>query len=189
MNDLFDKATQWVNDKLPRHARHLIRAEHWLNQFAPEAPLSVRIATLTHDMERAFLGDDAPDMSRMVRPTDTLYNIAHGRRSAKFVSEWLREQKADEEFIDIVSDLIVVHEYGGWPEADLVQAADSISFLEVNTQLFIGWIATAEHGWGYDRTVTKFNWMYDRITVPAAQKLAEPFFTAAMAQIEAAKPN
>lgn len=189
MSDLFNKATQWVIANNPRHTRHLVQSEYWLRQFAPDVPLSVRIATLTHDMERAFPGDDSPDMSRMVRPTDTLYNIAHGRRSARFVSAWLKEQGADEAFVDIVSDLIVVHEYGGWPEADLVQAADSVSFLEVNTQLFIDWIATAKHGWGYERTMTKFNWMYDRITIPAAKKLAKPFFVDAIAQIEAAKPK
>ena len=89
----------------------------------------------------------------------------------------------------MVSDLIVVHEYGGWPEADLVQAADSVSFLEVNTQKFIDWIPTAQYGWSYAKTHAKFLWMYERITVPAARELATPLFKVAMSQVEAANPN
>ncbi|MEM7333596.1 MAG: HD domain-containing protein [Chloroflexota bacterium] len=184
--NILDHARRWVIDVHPGQSEHLLQTEYWLNQIAPDAPFSVQLAALTHDMERAFPGDDAPNPALATRPTDTVYNLAHGKRSAKFVSEWLREQRINSELIEIISDLIVVHEYGGWPEASLVQAADSLSFLEVNTDKFIGWIPTAQFGWGKEKTVTKFEWMYQRITVPAAQKLAIPLFDTAMKKIEEA---
>ena len=36
--------------------------------------------------------------------------------------------------------LVRVHEEGGWPEANVVQAADSLSFLETMVGLVAGWI-------------------------------------------------
>jgi hypothetical protein len=33
-----------------------------------------------------------------------------------------------------------VHEDGGWPEADVLRAADSLSFLETRAPLVVGWI-------------------------------------------------
>lgn len=189
MSSLLDLAREWVIDKHTFQAEHLLRSEYWLGQFAPDAPLSVQMATLTHDMERAFPGDDAPTQKYMRTATDTTYALAHGTRSARFVSAWLTEQGADENFIFEVSELIVVHEFGGWPQANVVQAADSVSFLEVNAPLFAGWIPTAHNGWTYERTHEKFIWMYERITVPAARKLATPLFETAMREIEAAKPD
>ena len=41
---------------------------------------------------------------------------------------------------DEVEALVRVHEEGGWPEADLVQAADSLSFLETMVPLVVGWV-------------------------------------------------
>ena len=60
-SNLLNLARQWVIDKHPNQSEHLLRAEYWLGQIAPDAPLSVQMATLTHDMERAFPGDDAPE--------------------------------------------------------------------------------------------------------------------------------
>ncbi|MEM7797924.1 MAG: DUF4202 domain-containing protein [Chloroflexota bacterium] len=185
---LLDTARQWVIDVHPGQSKHLLRSEHWLNQFAPDASLAVQMATLTHDMERAFPGDDAPSQLDMRTVMDTRYCLAHGARSARFVSEWLSEQGADRLFVAEVSEMIVVHEYGGWPEADLVQAADSVSFLDVNAPLFIEWIPTAHNGWSYERTLAKFEWMFERITVPSARALANPLYQNAVAEIKSMAP-
>ena len=185
---LLERAKAWVIE-LSWQREHLVRALYWLDQFAPDASFPVRFATLTHDMERAFPGEDAPDMARMVVPWDTQYCLAHGKRSARVVSNWLAEQEASDGLIFDVSELIIMHEYGGWGDADLVQAADSVSFLEVNVDKFISWVPTAEHGWGYERTLVKFEWMFERITVPEAKLLAQPFFEKAIKRIEAVKPK
>ena len=42
------------------------------------------------------------------------------------------------DLIEDVEELIRVHEWGGSPDANLVQAADSLSFLETNIDLMLG---------------------------------------------------
>ncbi len=71
---------------------------------------------------------------------DATYERLHSERSARIVGDWLREQDADASFVADVERLIVAHEVGGWPEADLVQAADSLSILEINIDLFLGFV-------------------------------------------------
>jgi hypothetical protein len=63
-----------------------------------------------------------------------------------------------------VQHLITLHEFGGLDEADLVQAADSLSFLETRQNVVRSWV------------------MADRIRVPAAARLAEPL--ASLASLE-----
>lgn len=184
LSPFLNTARQWVIDVHPGQSEHLLRSEYWLGRFAPDATLEVQIATLTHDMERAFPGDDAPSQLNMRTVTDTTYGLAHGKRSAHFVANWLQEQISDEIFIADVSELIVMHEYGGWPDADLVQAADSVSFLEVNAPIFIKWIPTAQNGWSYERTLAKFDWMFQRINHPVAKEMATPLYHAALKEIE-----
>src|SRR5215510_1041581 len=120
---LITKARQWVIEKYPYNSNHLIKALEWLDRIEPDASEAVRLATLTHDMERAFPGPDQPLQRTLIDPD---YERAHAERSARIVGAWLREQHADPELISEVERLICVHEVGGWPEADLVQAADSL---------------------------------------------------------------
>ena len=52
----------------------------------------------------------------------------------------LRDRGASAELADAVAGLVRVHEDGGWLEADLVQAADSLSFLETMVATFDSWV-------------------------------------------------
>ena len=98
-------------------------------------------ATLTHDMERAFGGPDAI----AIKLNDRAYEEAHSNRSAKIVGEWLRANGAQEDLANGVEALIRVHEWGGSPDANLVQAADSLSFLETNMDLMLGFARTGKY--------------------------------------------
>lgn len=80
------------------------------------------------------------------------------------VSDWLREQRANPEVTGQVDELIKVHEFGGWPEADLVQAADSLSFLDVNVDLFPGFVRTGH--FTADQVQAKFEYSHNRIRIP-----------------------
>jgi hypothetical protein len=169
----------WVIENYPYNRTHLLKSLEWLDRIAPEASEAVRIATLTHDMERAFGGPDAIPIAT----NDRHYEKAHSDRSARIVSEWLRASGAGADLVKEVEDLIRVHEWGGWPDADLVQAADSLSFLETNIDLMIGFIKNGK----YSRTdvTAKIHQMYTRIQVPLAAGLAEPMWRQAAAQLEA----
>jgi hypothetical protein len=144
----------------------------------------LQLAALTHDMERAFPGPDSPHQNPLASASDPVYNRAHSERSARIVSEFLRTQQADESLISEVARLIAVHEYGGWPEANLLQAADSLSFLEVNISLFLQMLQAPGSIWKPEYIRDKFTWMHERIQVPAARLLAQPLYENALHRLK-----
>jgi len=177
---LIEAARTWVIDRYPYNRHHLLKALEWLDRVAPDSPEAVRLATLTHDMERAFPGPDQPVIKTLSDPD---YERLHSLRSARIVGAWLREQHAKEALVEHVEALIVAHEFGGWPEADLVQAADSLSFLETNIDLFLGFVRSGKHPAHEVRK--KFNSMFGRIQVPRLKLLAQPLVDRALEQLDA----
>ena len=150
------------------NASHLVRTRDWLLELDPRAGLALRLAALTHDIERHFPGGPAPD------PLDPDYPRRHAERSARIVGDWLEERGADDRLVAEVSRLVVAHETGGWPEADLLQAADSLSFLEVNATRPAAWVRRG----ACDRSVAraKLRQTYDRIQVQSARVAGAPLF-------------
>ena len=74
----------------------------------------------------------------------------------------------------------MLHEIGGDAEADLLQAADSISFLEVNIDVPYAWMRAGRCD--LERARAQHAWMFERIRLPQARELAGPFFETAMAR-------
>ena len=183
MSDLLLLARDWVREHYGRHAQHLLKAEEWLRHINPNASQAMFLATLTHDMERAFPGPDSPKQDPTLGPDDPVYNSAHSERSARFVSDFLREQHASEELITEVARLIRVHEIGGWEDANWVQAADSLSFLEVNVDFFLARIDAPNDNWTRESVRAKFDWMYNRIQIPEAYTLATPLHEDALQKL------
>jgi uncharacterized protein DUF4202 len=181
-------ARQWVVESYPYNSGHLLKALEWLERIAPDirsspnASEAARLATLTHDMERAFPGPDQPVQQTIGGPGEHDYNVAHSARSARIVGAWLRQQGADEALTQEVERLISVHEEGGWPEANLVQAADSLSFLETNVDLFLNMARTGKRTMA--EVLTKFDMTYERIQIPEAKRLALPLYQQARARAE-----
>lgn len=184
METLRDRAREWVCVHYEHGAQHLLRAEAWLLRLKPDASEELLLATLTHDMERAFPGPDSPSLDPRRGVDDPVYNMAHSERSARIVSTYLREQGASQESIEQVVRLIRAHEYGGEYDENLVQAADSLSFLEVNVDIFLGWLDAGDEKWNADAVRAKFTWMYERIQVPQARGLARPLYEEAMRKLE-----
>ena len=172
---------RWVIDNYPYNSTHLLKSLEWIDRLAPHASEAVRLATLTHDMERAFGGPDAIP----IKLSDRAYEEAHSNRSASIVGGWLRANGAAGDLADAVERLIRVHEWGGTPEANLVQAADSLSFLETNIDLMLGFANTGK----YSRAdvAHKIDQMYERIQVPAAKELARPMWELAKKKLEASR--
>ena len=168
----------WVIDNYPYNSTHLLKSLEWLDRLAPDASEAARLATLTHDMERAFGGPDAIP----IKMSDRAYEEAHSNRSARIVGEWLRANGAHAELVSEVEALIRVHEWGGSPDANLVQAADSLSFLETNIDLMVGFAKTGKYSKA--DIAFKIDQMYERIQVPAAKGLAHPMWEKAKARLE-----
>ena len=179
--DLTAAARDWVLAVHP-HARHLDRTLERVLELQPDAPERLRIAAVTHDIERAFPDPDATWDS--ARDWDSAeYNRWHQDRCADLVAGWLREQGADDALVADVDALVRAHEDGGWPEADVLQAADSLSFLDTMVPLVLGWA-----GRGYaEGAAAKLRHSLARIAPEQeqARALAAPLVDRALAQLGA----
>ena len=184
LESIRDQARNWVNAHYSHGRVHLLQTEVWLQRLKPDASEELLLAALAHDMERAFPGPDSPSLDPKDGVDNPGYNNAHSGRSARIVSDYLREQGAISESIEEVARLIRAHEYGGDDEENLVQAADSLSFLEVNVDLFLGWLAAGDKNWDADAVRAKFDWMYERIQIPEARELARPLYEEALLKLE-----
>lgn len=171
-------ALDWIEPYSQAH--HLVRTREWVLELDPDASEALRLAALTHDIERHFPG--GPIQDKTGPWDDETYNRAHSERSARIVGGWLEEQGAGRALVAAVEELILLHETGGSPEADLLQAADSISFLETLVDIACSWVrdgvCDAEHA------KAKHSWMLERIRIPRARQLALPFFAEAVAAID-----
>jgi hypothetical protein len=179
-----------VNEELERrvlawiepywNAGHLVRTRDWVLELHPDASEALEVAALTHDIERHFPGGPHLDMSRQ-RPDDEEYNRAHSERSAAIVGEFLRGEGSDPKLVEEVERLIGAHEVGGWYEADVLQAADSISWLEVNQDVAQRWVrdGRCEAEWARE----KHRWSFDRIRLEEARELARPYYEEALAGV------
>lgn len=177
---MIDAARAWVRERSP-HVAHLERTEAWALELAPDAGMALRLAALTHDMERAY-----PEGSPRWEPgrgwDDPLYTIAHSERSARIVGDFLRDRGADERFVREVVRLILFHETGGFEEADVVQAADSLSFLETMAPVVAGWVVagTAPEAYAKDR----MRHAVDRIRHEGGREIGRGMLAAALAEVD-----
>jgi hypothetical protein len=173
---VIERARVWVEPYW--NAEHLRRTLDWLLVLAPDADEDLQLAALTHDMERHFPGGPVQDLS-IPAGDDDAYRRAHSERSATIVGAWLREAELAAPGVARVEELIRLHETGGSPAADLLQAADSISFLEVNIDVPYRWLR--EGRCDLARAQAQHRWMFERIRVRRAAELARPYLERALA--------
>lgn len=135
---MIETVRTWVREHSSQ-AQHLERTLAWAIELEPSSSEEVQIAALGHDMERAFpAGSPRWEADRGWQ--DPLYDTAHTERSARFVGDFLRDHGVPEPSVREVVRLILAHEAGGWHEADVVQAADSLSFLETMGRPVASWV-------------------------------------------------
>ena len=185
MSELLQAARAWVPEVHP-HAAHLLATEDWAVAIDPEASERLRLAAVLHDIERAFPDPDA-DWDSARDWDNPVYNRWHQDRCAEIATDWLRDQGADRELTEEVARLIRVHEEGGWPEADVLQAADSLSFLDTMAWLVIGWVDSGRAS--RERAAAKMQDSLDRIapTQQQARELARPLLDQALRDVAEAK--
>ena len=170
-----DRAGLWIEPYW--NAEHLRRTADWLRVLDPDAGTTQQVAALTHDMERHFPGGPVPDLS-IPPEADVAYRREHAERSARIVGEWLRGEGVADATIAEVELLVRLHEVGGDHDADVLQAADSLSFLEVNVDIPYEWARRGDCD--LDRARAQHRWMFERIKVPEARALALPLYEEAL---------
>jgi hypothetical protein len=175
------RAVEWIRPY--SQAWHLERARDWLVYLDPGVSLEARLAVVTHDIERMF--PNGPHFDKATgRWDDPHYLYAHAARSAEVVGFWLHAQHdvPDKYTLSEVQRLITLHEFGGMGEADLVQAADSLSFLETLPDIVRKWVTHGECDAGQARA--KHRYMAERIRVPAAEPIAGLLLEQALAVLD-----
>jgi hypothetical protein len=178
-SELEAAAEAWIEGYF--NARHLIRTRDWVLTLDPEAGDALRIAALTHDIERREPGGPRLDPATQ-RWDDAAYLREHSERSAAIVGEWLAGRQAPGALREAVGELIRRHETGGSPPADLLQAADSLSFLEVNAGRARAWVQ--EGRCTLPQARAKLDWMFERIAVERARERAVLLHVRAVAALE-----
>jgi hypothetical protein len=175
VTELLERAQAWMADVHP-HARHLERTLDYVLELDPAAAEATRIAAAVHDAERAYPVENPWESRRDW--ADPEYNAFHQARCAELAGGWLREQDADPALAAHVTALVAVHEVGGWPAADVVQAADSLSFLETMVPLVRTWPRQAAEG--------KLRHSLERISpaLPRAHALGRPLLRSALEALD-----
>lgn len=184
-SDLLKQTEGWVKE-IYSNFDHLARTVHWVKRLAPGASEALILAALTHDIERAFpkgRRPPSPDVGE-VKWDDVTYQRWHQDRSAKFASNFLKKQKADPKLIKKVADLVRKHEEGGNEEANLLRDADSLSFLEVNSPLFLSWVPTKL---SKEAVKGKLDYMFKRIEGGRAKVMAQKFYNKALLELHRTK--
>jgi hypothetical protein len=177
--ELRPRIYEWIDDYYDRD--HLTRAGDWMLALAPEAPEYLVVAALLHDLERKVPGGPWLDMSRDPWD-DRAYNDAHAGRSAVVVPTWLTAHGYAEELALAVAQPIREHEFGGSPDGDLLQAADSISFLETNAPLVSGWAKRGKCT--PEKALQKLRWMGERVRHPGGSRIARRMMESAIERFE-----
>jgi hypothetical protein len=177
---LIEVVRSWVRERSPQ-ASHLERTLAWTLELDPDASDEVQIAALSHDMERAF-PDGSPQWEAERGWQDALYDTAHTERSARFVGDFLRDHGVPERTVREVVRLILAHESGGWPEADIVQAADSLSFLETMGRPAARW--SLEGRATTEQARARLDHAVQRIRLAPARQIAATMLPKAMQEFE-----
>ncbi len=162
---------------------HLLATRAWALRLRPHASLELRLAALVHDAERNFPGGPTNTPRRFDDPG---YLFAHSIRSAEVVGSFLAGQPGlSEEFRYRVRCLVLRHEVGGDTEADVVQAADSLSFLETLPWLTVQWVRTGRYTAAEAKA--KHRYMLQRMRPPEALAFGLPLYEQAVREVDKAE--
>ncbi|TQM13407.1 hypothetical protein FB558_0143 [Pseudonocardia kunmingensis] len=175
-------AADWV--RAYDQVEHLMRARDWLVHLDPAATVEMRLAAMTHDIERMFPGGPRLDHAT-TEWDDPFYLYPHSLRSAEAVGVWLGGlgRAASGVRLSEVRRLIGLHEVGGLQGADAVQAGDSLSFLETLAGLTRDWVLSG--ACPRDKAIAKLRYMAERVHLPQATELAAPLLEWAIDQLPA----
>ncbi|MBI06318.1 MAG: hypothetical protein CMM54_04995 [Rhodospirillaceae bacterium] len=182
LSPLEQQAVKWLDGFY--QLEHLLCTRMWAMKLTPEASAEVKFASLVHDAERFFPG--GPPSTPGNGFDDPDYLFAHSTRSANIVEEWLRARTPapEDNFIRRVRHLILRHEIGGGWEADFVQAADSLSFLDSLDWITVDWVKNGYYTIAGARE--KLDYTVERIRPSNAIAAALPLYESAVCALDAA---
>ena len=171
------KALDWLKGFY--ELEHLLATRAWAIKLRADASKELRLAALVHDCERNFPGGPTNTPAHFDNPS---YLFAHSIRCGQFIEEFLTGERADEDFTYRVKSLVLRHEVGGGAEADVLQAADSLSFLETLRWLTVQWVQSGRYS--AEAAKEKHRYMLERMRPPEALVLGLPLYELAIRDLE-----
>jgi len=174
------------------HIEHLFTAEKYVCKLykhltGKEAPEELRIAALSHDIERAFKEEHVYEKMYKSKSgfTDNNYREYHQRRSAKIMYNFLKNNNYPENKIEKVCKLISKHEVGGDFESNILNDADAMSFfLDSVVEHFINEKTKVS---SVENVKKKIDHSYKRITNEEAKKMIYPLYKKAIEKLRKKK--
>jgi hypothetical protein len=165
----FDEVQQEVESILPRspldfelvHSRLVLK---WVCILRPDADEALKIAALSHDIDRAVTGITEKDLKDFSKLNE--FKKEHSLRSAQFIGEILLKHQYPQQIIEKVKHLVGNHEFGGDEDTDVLTDADSIAYFDYNIPSYL-------KRNGKERTKEKINFMYNRLSERAQQLVRE----------------
>ncbi|MBU0569432.1 DUF4202 domain-containing protein [Patescibacteria group bacterium] len=171
------KVKKFVDESFGRKSPHFERTVYWVKKLKPDADEALLVAAYAHDIERAFQKKTVKFKSFL----DKEKLKQHQEKGAEITASFLEKEGADDDLIERVKMLISKHEFGGNKDQDLLKDADSISFLENNTDYFVNELAKKT---GKSKVKEKFDWMFERISSDKAKRIAKPMYLKAVRLLE-----
>jgi len=159
--------------QVPEDPIHSKNTREWILKLKPEADIALQIAALGHDIERSI------EKRKIKRKNFTDYDEfkkAHSQNSIIVLCEIFSRHKINQQFIEKVTNLVMLHEFGGTMEANILKDADSISFFDINLPFYFQRNSVRETSfrmkWGYKKLskVAKSivrNFRYDNVDLEA----------------------
>jgi len=186
----FDLAKKFVDREFTRSGRaphelpHFDRTVYWVKILKPDADEAMLIAAYAHDIERSFR-DKTDEELKHLSFKDPFFLKYHAEKGAEIIGDFLFQNEAPQELIDRVKILVSTHEVGGDDDQNILQSADTISFLEDQDKVdrFIARMGSQ----GKNIIQEKFKWMYERAQLPKAKEIVKPFYDEAIRKLEQAK--
>lgn len=186
---MFEKVKKFMtasftkDGKVDNTVRHSVRTADWLKVLKPDADEALLVAALAHDIERAFRTKETYDNLKQTDKgfKDDDFLAIHQEKSAKVISDFLKENGADSTLIERVKMLVLRHEFGGNEDQNILKDADSLSFFENNIDHFFSKIMQMTN---IKMIREKLDWMYDRIDSEQAKEIATPWYQDALKKLE-----
>lgn len=146
------------NSPIVEESKHAELVLKWVLELKPDADEALKIAALSHDIDRAvnkITEKDLKDHSNMSK-----FKKEHSMRSAIIICNILKKHNYPQKIIGKVKQLVENHEVGGDPESDILKDADSIAYFEYNIPFYLKRYAR-------ERTKEKIKFMYERMSEKA----------------------
>jgi hypothetical protein len=156
--------TLLLNSPLDFELKHSELVLKWVLKLKPDADEALKIAALSHDIDRAISKITEKDLKDFSKIDD--FKREHSIRSAKFICDILKKHEYPQSIIDKVKHLVENHEFGGDEESNLLMDADSLAYFDYNIPSYL-------KRNGKERTKEKVRFMYKRLSAKARKLFSQ----------------